>query len=118
MGSPDTFELTLCSEAHTRAVAADWAVVCEGGELLVLDGELGTGKTTFVRGFAEGLGCDPGEVRSPSYVLHHRHEGRRVLHHLDVYFTESTLDLERTPIRDYLELGDVVALEWGQRIAS
>ena len=57
-----------------------------GGEILLLGGPLGAGKTVFVKGLAAGLGCDPEEVSSPSFTLVNRYdEGRLVLYHLDLY---------------------------------
>ena len=118
MNGVASHELTTDRAAATEALAEELGRVCQGGELILLDGELGAGKTTFVRGLARGLEADARRVKSPSYTLHHRHAGRRILHHLDVYFTDSALDLERTPVREYLAQGDVVVVEWGSRFAS
>ena len=110
-----SLEITTGSLEDTEAVAERLGRACQGGELLVLSGELGAGKTAFVRGLARGLGCGPGAVRSPSYTLHHRHAGRLTLNHFDVYFTDTSEDLERSDLRALLEAGEVVAMEWGER---
>jgi tRNA threonylcarbamoyladenosine biosynthesis protein TsaE len=83
----------------------------------VLSGELGAGKTCFVRGLARGLGCDASAVRSPSFTLLHRYAGRRTLCHFDVYFTTAVVDLERGGLPEALAEGEVVAVEWGERFA-
>jgi len=84
----------------------------------VLTGELGAGKTCFVRGLARGLGCDPGAVRSPSFTLLASYAGRLALRHFDVYFTRVAVDLERAGLGEAVAAGDVVALEWGERFSE
>ena len=108
-------ELVSESVAQTESLAERLGAACRGGELLVLSGELGAGKTAFVRGLARGLGIEARRIRSPSYTLHHRHAGRRTLNHFDVYFTDTAEDLERSDLRALLEAGEVVAMEWGER---
>ena len=77
-----------------------------------------------MRGLARGLGCDAGAVRSPSFTLLQRYEGstgregRRTLHHYDVYFTTALEDLERAGLAEALAAGDVVAIEWGERFGN
>ena len=111
-------ELHSDSPAWTEQLGRALGREARGGELLLLEGELGAGKTALVRGLVDGAGGSARRVKSPSYTLHHQHEGRLVVHHLDVYFTGSALDLERTPVLDFLERGDLVAIEWGRRFAD
>lgn len=106
------------SPEETEALAAELAGACEGGELLVLTGELGAGKTCFVRGFVRGLGGDPAAVRSPSFTLLHSYAARRTVHHFDVYFTAHFEDLARADLAESLAAGDVALLEWGERFAT
>ncbi len=108
--------ITHSAEA-TELLAQRLGAACHGGELLVLTGELGAGKTCFVRGLARGLGADPRAVRSPSFTLLHSYGGRRTLHHYDVYFTRSFEDLTRSGLVEALAAGDVAVLEWGERFA-
>ena len=93
---------------------------CRGGERIALVGELGAGKTTFMRGFAEGLGLDPLEVSSPTFTILHVHEGGTEgirLVHGDAYRVESLDELESIGWREYLEdQRSVVVLEWPDRI--
>ncbi len=110
-------ELTTQSADQTEALAERLGAACVGGELIVLTGELGAGKTCFVRGLTRGLGGDPRAVRSPSFSLLHSYAGRRTLHHFDVYFTPAADDLVRAGLVESLAHGDVVVLEWGERFA-
>ena len=103
------------SEAETIAVARDLARELSPGDVLLLTGNLGAGKTAFVRGLAEGLGIDPDEVSSPTFTLVHEYRGGRLpLYHVDLY------RLERAAAED-LGLDDlhggVLAVEWPDRLA-
>ncbi|MEJ2673556.1 MAG: tRNA (adenosine(37)-N6)-threonylcarbamoyltransferase complex ATPase subunit type 1 TsaE [Deltaproteobacteria bacterium] len=84
-----------------------------------LNGELGSGKTEFVHGLAQGLGVPPQvPVASPSFTLAHEYPGRIPLVHLDLYRLED-LPPEMLPdLEEYLAGGQVVAVEWAKRLAS
>lgn len=74
------------SEAETEAVARAFAARLEPGDVLLIDGPLGAGKTAFVRGLAAGLGAPPEAVSSPTFTLIQEYEGGRMrLHHADLY---------------------------------
>lgn len=103
------------SEAETATVGRELAARLQPGEVVLLFGELGAGKTAFVRGLAEGLGIDPGKVSSPTFTIVQEYGGGRVpLLHVDLYRLESRevddLGLE--------ELGAeaVTAVEWAERL--
>ncbi len=88
--------------------------VLRDGDLVVLAGDLGAGKTCFAQGVAIGLGIEE-RVTSPTFTLHNRYEGSLVLNHLDVYRLdqlEETLDLD---LPELLETG-VTVIEWGEQI--
>ena len=102
------------SEAETAAVAKDLARSLVAGDVLLLSGNLGAGKTAFVRGLAEGLGVDSEEVSSPTFTLVHEYRGEKLtLYHADLY------RLERAATDDLgleeLERG-VLAVEWPDRL--
>ena len=102
------------SEDDTAAVARDLAGGLEPGDVLLLSGNLGAGKTTFVRGLAEGLGVDPGEVSSPTFTLVHEYRGGRLpLYHADLYRLEraATDDLGLEELHN-----GVLAIEWPDRL--
>lgn len=84
------------------------------GDLLLLAGPLGAGKTTFVRGLAAGLGCR-GDVASPTFQLVRVYPGPLQLAHVDLYRLEAAPELEGLGLEELLDEG-VVAIEWGDRI--
>ncbi len=95
-------------------MAAALSAILRDGDLVVLAGDLGAGKTCFTQGVAVGLGIDE-RVTSPTFTLHNRYEGSLVLNHLDVYRLdqlEETLDLD---LPELLETG-VTVIEWGEQI--
>ena len=105
------------SEDETQAVARDLASRIRPGDVVLLSGSLGAGKTAFVRGLAVGLGIDPGEVSSPTFTLIHEYRGGRlVLYHADLYRLGSAasedLGLEEAGART-----GVLAIEWPERLA-
>jgi tRNA threonylcarbamoyladenosine biosynthesis protein TsaE len=102
------------SEPETVSVARDLAATLSPGDVLLLSGNLGAGKTAFVRGLAEGLGIDPEDVSSPTFTLVHEYGGGRLmLYHADLY------RLERAATDDLgleeLNRG-VLAIEWPDRL--
>ena len=88
------------------------ASTLRGGEVLALDGDLGAGKTQFVKGVAAGLGHDC-DVTSPTFTLIHEYTGGRLpLYHFDFYRLETEGDALRAGLDDYLGGRGVVAIEW------
>lgn len=98
----------------TRAVAAEVAATARDGDLLVLVGDLGAGKTHFTQGFARALGVTE-PVTSPTFTLANRYEGDLVINHLDAYRIEQFGDAEDLAIPELLEDG-VTLIEWGNNI--
>ncbi len=93
----------------------------EGGEVLLLSGTLGAGKTVFTKGLAAGLGLDPAEVSSPSFTLVNRHdEGRLVLYHLDLYrLAEGAAAAHAVDLDELLaEERAVIVIEWAERMGA
>jgi tRNA threonylcarbamoyladenosine biosynthesis protein TsaE len=107
------------SVAETEAIAADLARTLVGGECIALYGDLGAGKTQFVRGLLRGLGGQPRTVSSPTFVLLNIYDtGRLPLYHLDAYRTAGPDDFEAIGFAELLDQGGIVALEWPQRVAG
>jgi len=104
------------SPESTERLGARLARRLAGGEQLLLVGELGAGKTCFVRGLVAGLCGDPRQVRSPSYnILCQYDTGRMPLSHFDAYFVREPEEFRRTGLEEFLGLGQVVAVEWADR---
>jgi tRNA threonylcarbamoyladenosine biosynthesis protein TsaE len=102
------------SEEDTRAAGERFAARLTAGATVLLFGDLGAGKTAFVRGLAQGLGVPADEVTSPTFTLVQEYRGRLTLHHVDLYRLEPAEvgDLGL----DELTAGDaVVAIEWAER---
>ena len=92
-----------------------------GGEILLLSGPLGAGKTVFVKGLARALGVDPAEVTSPSFTLVNRHdEGRLTLYHLDLYrLDEGASAAHAVDLEELLaDERAVVIIEWAERMGG
>ena len=87
MASPETF--TTNSEQDTFALGEKLAAALHPGTFVLLHGDLGAGKTAFVRGMAAGLGANPDDVSSPTFVLIQHYKGRMPLVHVDLYRLES-----------------------------
>lgn len=103
------------SPEETRAIAATISTLCRPGDVIVLAGPMGAGKTAFVGGFAAGLGVSAEEpVVSPTFTLVHSHEsGRMPLHHADLYRLTSAAEVDDLGLRELADLGGVVLVEWG-----
>jgi len=105
------------SEEETLDLGRRMAETLKGGELIVLEGDLGMGKTVFARGIAVGLGVSEEEVRSPSFTLVHEYEGGRCpLFHVDLYRLTGGDDLEGLGLDELTEAGGVVLVEWGEKL--
>jgi tRNA threonylcarbamoyladenosine biosynthesis protein TsaE len=108
--------LTTRSEAETVAVAHALAEAFRGGEVVLLSGELGAGKTAFVRGLAGGLGADPEEVSSPTFVLLTAYPGRLTLHHADLYRLRGDGDETELGLEELPGPRGVLAIEWADKL--
>lgn len=107
------------TETDTLALGERIGMHAAGGDLILLSGQLGAGKTVLVRGIATGMGIDPAAVRSPTFVLHHVYRaGPKVLHHLDLYRLGPGADIRLLDIDAMLDAGGVVVVEWGEHAAG
>ena len=109
---------TTNSPEETEALGASLAQELEPGAVLAFTGDLGAGKTAFVRGLARGLGC-PGRVTSPTFTIVNEYEGGRLpLFHFDMYRLGSAAELFDIGWEDYLARGGVCAVEWSENVAE
>src|SRR5437667_9261177 len=107
------------SVARTEAIAADLAKQLRGGECIALYGDLGAGKTQFVRGLVRGLGGNTRAVSSPTFVLLNVYDtGRLTVFHLDAYRVGGADDFEAIGFTELLQQGGVVVVEWAERVES
>ena len=102
--------METASAEDTERVGAAVAAELRPGDVVTVSGELGTGKTTFVRGACRGLGVD-GPVTSPTYTIGHRYDGRVPVSHLDLYRFASVSPAEWGDLEPYFD-GAVVFVEW------
>lgn len=101
---------------ETRALAAALADLARPGDVLVLAGDLGAGKTAFVQGFGRGLGVSD-RITSPTFTLVHVYDGGRLpVHHLDVYRLDQMSEALDLGLAEMLDEGGVVLVEWGDAI--
>jgi tRNA threonylcarbamoyladenosine biosynthesis protein TsaE len=104
------------SAAETQALGAALGELVRAGDVLALDGELGSGKTCFVQGLARGLGvAAEARVHSPTFTLINEHRGRLTLYHIDLYRLEREDELEQIGLVELLGSNGVCAVEWAER---
>jgi tRNA threonylcarbamoyl adenosine modification protein YjeE len=103
-------------EGQTAEIAARLARGFQGGEVVLLSGELGAGKTAFVRGLVQGLGGSPEDVASPTFVLLTSYEARLRLHHADLYRLRGDGDESELGLEELPGPKGVLAVEWAERL--
>ena len=109
---------TLITNSETETVAAgrDFATTLGAGSVVLLSGDLGAGKTAFVRGLAEELGIDPRDVTSPTFTLVHEYRGGRLpLFHVDLYRLKS-IEVDDLGLDETALAGGITAIEWPDRL--
>lgn len=111
-------EFTSTSPEETIAFGKEFASELTGGDVVCLYGELGAGKTHFVKGMAEGLGIDQNEVHSPTFTLIHEYVGEPPLYHFDCYRMESTQEALEIGAEEYFYGDGICVIEWPERIES
>lgn len=108
--------MTTGAPAATVALGRCLGTLLPPAALLLLEGELGAGKTCLVRGLARGLGVPETEpITSPSYTLMNQYQGRCPLYHFDLYRLHSREELEQIGYDDYLGGPGVIVVEWAER---
>lgn len=119
-----TIELRAESLDDTHAVAAALAHLSRPGDIIVLGGEMGAGKTAFAQGFGRALGIDE-PITSPTFTLVHSYEitsgphaGKLTLHHADLYRLSRTSEVADLALGELAEFRGVVLVEWGDVVES
>jgi tRNA threonylcarbamoyladenosine biosynthesis protein TsaE len=113
MNNPETARTN--SEQETFALGERVAGTLQPGTFVLLHGDLGAGKTAFVRGLAAGLGANPEDVSSPTFVLIQHYSGRMPLVHVDLYRLDSGAAVDDLGLEELVS-GAVVAVEWAERL--
>lgn len=107
----DNFFINSKDEKETIELGKKIGEISEKGQIILLTGELGSGKTRFVQGLAVGLGLNT-EVTSPTYSLINEYEGEISFYHMDLYRLDNEVDLYNIGFEDYLYRDGIVAVEW------
>ena len=114
----ERFEVVSRSEAETFALGERLGGGLRGGEILLLNGPLGAGKTMLVKGIAFALGLDEAEITSPSFTLVNPHYGRLLLYHIDLYRLDEGASAAHAVDLDEVLTDEtaVVIIEWAERL--
>jgi tRNA threonylcarbamoyladenosine biosynthesis protein TsaE len=114
----DVSEVISQNESETFALGERLGAELKGGEILLLDGPLGAGKTMLVKGIAAAMGLDREEVTSPSFTLVNPHYGRLLLYHIDLYrLNEGATAAHAVDLDEILtDETAVVMIEWAERL--
>ena len=106
------------SEAETAAVGRELASDLSAGSVVLLFGDLGAGKTAFVRGLAEGLGIKSEEVSSPTFTIMQEYRGGRLpLYHVDLYRLDDPREIDELGL-DEITANGILAIEWADKMAQ
>ena len=106
-------KLSLADLTDTRRFAVAFAGMLRNGDVVLLDGEMGAGKTTTTKLIADAIGVVD-DVTSPTYTLVHTYSGGRLtLHHADLYRLKSTAEIDDLGLEEILSAGGVLLIEWG-----
>lgn len=118
MDEQEITEFTSTSEEETLDFGRRFAATLAPGAVVALKGELGSGKTHFVKGMARALGIDEESVHSPTFALIHEYEGELPLYHFDCYRMESVREAQEIGAEEYFYSGGICVIEWPERIES
>ncbi|RUM33116.1 MAG: tRNA (adenosine(37)-N6)-threonylcarbamoyltransferase complex ATPase subunit type 1 TsaE [Desulfobulbus sp.] len=115
----NTFLLQVRDVAHTARIGQALGKQCSPGDVLLLSGDLGAGKTTVTQSIAVGMEVSPDQyVTSPSFALMHEYRGRLPLYHMDFYRLAGEDDVEGAGLLEYIGGSGVAVIEWADRMGS
>jgi len=112
---PSILNITSHSEQETAALAKKLAASFKPRDVLVLSGPLGSGKTVFVHGLAEGIGLKKEDVSSPSFTIVNEYKGESELYHFDLYRINDPFELYEAGWDEYLNRDGIIVVEWGEK---
>jgi tRNA threonylcarbamoyladenosine biosynthesis protein TsaE len=115
IGQSVTFVIESGSTRETKMWGRRLGSLLKGGELLALSGDLGAGKTCFIKGIARGLSLREENILSPTFTMIQEHRGRLPLYHIDLYRLDSVA-LDDLGLREYLFSESIAAVEWFERL--
>jgi len=104
------------SEEETKLCAKKLALVLTAGDIVLLQGDLGAGKTTFVKGLAEGFKVTAKKVNSPTFVIMNYYKGKLPLYHFDLYRLESPQAIDTLDFDEYFYGQGISLIEWPERL--
>jgi tRNA threonylcarbamoyladenosine biosynthesis protein TsaE len=111
--------LQTSSTSETIRMGKRLGRLLEPGDVVALVGDLGTGKTQFIKGLAEGAGVGKATyVSSPSFTLINEYQGRIPLYHIDLYRLESEKEVEGLGLEEYVLGNGITAIEWADKVSS
>ena len=116
--TPKTREVVSHNQSETYDLGEELGRELSGGEIILLNGPLGAGKTMLVKGIASALGIDPEDVTSPSFTLVNPHPGRLLLYHIDLYRLDEGASAAHAVDLDEILTDEnaVVIIEWAERL--
>ena len=106
------------SPAETMSLAAKFAGYLKPGDIVFLRGDLGAGKTVFMKGMAGALKISPRKVTSPTFILMNYYEGKLPVYHFDLYRLENPEELKTVVFDEYFYGNGVSVVEWPQRLGA
>lgn len=106
--------IETAGETETEAAGERLARDLQRGDVVLLYGDLGAGKTAFVRGLARGIGANPDDVSSPTFTIVQEYHGRATLYHVDLYRLEPA-EIDDLGLEDLVSGEGIVAIEWAER---
>jgi tRNA threonylcarbamoyladenosine biosynthesis protein TsaE len=110
----NSLELVSHGADETHAIGFRLGLTAKAGDVILMTGELGTGKTTMAQGIAEGLGVVE-RPRSPTFVMATEYMGRLPLYHLDLYRVEQAAELSELGLEEYVSSQGVTVIEWADK---